>query len=83
MFSLLKVPKEKISDKFIQDVKERVTSVQDQDPGVSEEDLFGALVKGFTSGKGFEFSKATEQEVAAARELSRERYSTDEWNFMR
>ncbi len=83
MFSLLKVPKEKISDKFIEDVKQRVTSVTDINPAISEQQLKEALVTGFTSGKEFEFGTVTAEEKAAAEKLAKERYSSNEWNFMR
>ncbi|MBI2141573.1 lipoate--protein ligase family protein [Candidatus Woesearchaeota archaeon] len=83
MFSLLKVPKEKISDKFIEDVKQRVTSVTDINPQVTEQQLKDALVAGFTSGKEFEFGTITAEEKAAAEKLAKERYGSDEWNFLR
>ncbi|MBI2581284.1 lipoate--protein ligase family protein [Candidatus Woesearchaeota archaeon] len=83
MFSLLKVPKEKISDKFIADVKQRVTSVTDINPQITEQQLKEALVAAFTAGKEFEFGAVTENEKAAAEKLAKERYAADEWNFMR
>lgn len=83
MFSLLKVPKEKISDKFISDVKQRVTSVTDINPAISEEKLRKALADAFAEGKEIEFGTATDKERAAAEKLARERYSSDEWNQMR
>jgi lipoate---protein ligase len=83
MFSLLKVPKEKISDKFIQDVKQRVTSVTDIDNKISEEQLINALVEAFTEGKEYEFGEITDEEKLTAEKLAKERYSSNEWNFMR
>lgn len=83
MFSLLKVPKEKISDKFIADVKQRVTSVTDINPQITEQQLKEALVAAFTEGKDFEFGALTENEKAAAEKLVKERYAADEWNYLR
>ena len=83
MFSLLKVPKEKISDKFIADVKQRVTSVTDINPNISEQQLKDALVAAFTAGKEFEFGTVTGNERASAEKLAKEKYAADEWNFMR
>lgn len=83
MFSLLKVPKEKISDKFIADVKQRVTSVTDINPQITEQQLKDALVQAFAEGKEFEFGAVTAKERAAAEKLVKERYASDEWNFMR
>ena len=83
MFSLLKVPKEKISDKFISDVKQRVTSVTDINPNISEQQLKDALVAAFTADKDFEFGSVSEKEKAEADKLTKTRYLIDEWNFMR
>ncbi|MBI2175783.1 lipoate--protein ligase family protein [Candidatus Woesearchaeota archaeon] len=83
MFSLLKVPKEKISDKFIADVKQRVTSIIDINPQVTEQQLKDALIAAFTEGKEFEFGALTENEKAAAEKLAKERYAADEWNYLR
>ncbi|MDO8428912.1 MAG: biotin/lipoate A/B protein ligase family protein [Candidatus Diapherotrites archaeon] len=84
MFRLLKVPKEKISDKMISDVKQRVTSIRDiKGDSVSEMNVAAALEKGFTNGKEFEYGKWTKEELVRAHELVKERYSKQEWNFMR
>lgn len=88
MFSLLKVGKEKIADKMIAAVEERVTSVTQVCesaglPVVTREEVVSALMAGFTSGKTFEAGTWTESELVRAEELVRERYKTKEWNEMR
>lgn len=88
MFSLLKVGKEKIADKMIAAVEERVTSVVATCEGVggdvvTYEALYDALKVGFTSGKKFEIGTWSTDEVARAEDLARERYRTKEWNEMR
>jgi lipoate-protein ligase A len=84
MFSLLKVGKEKIADKMIAAVEERVTSVkQVRGDAVTREELVSALMRGFTDGKKFEVGSWTEGELARAEELSVSRYRTKEWNEMR
>ncbi len=82
MFSLLKVPDEKIRDKMIAAVKERVTRVLDF-AQVSKQELSGALLKGFTEGKVWSFGALTAQERQRAQEVAAARYKTDEWNFRR
>ncbi len=82
MFSLLKVPDEKIRDKLIATVKERVTSVSEQKE-VSKNDLYKALLEGFTKGKDTYEALLTDDEIARAEELAKERYGSKEWNFMR
>jgi lipoate-protein ligase A len=83
MFSVLKVSDEKIRDKMIAGVKERVTSISLQKPGVSKELAIHALLQGFTKGKTFETSTLTPSEFARAAELTNERYRKKEWNWMR
>ena len=82
MFSLLKVSQEKISDKMIKAVEERVTRLLNFG-NFSMDEVYQALLKGFTDGKAWEFGKLTEQEFSRAEELARNRYKTQEWNFKR
>ncbi len=83
MFSLLKVGKEKIADKMIAAVEERVTSVTHVRPDVSREALYEALRAGFMDGKKFEVGTWSAEELERARVLVDERYNTKEWNEMR
>ena len=82
MFSLLKVSQEKISDKMIKAVEDRVTRLIDFG-NFSLDELYQALLKGFTDGKVWEFGKLTDDEAARTEELARARYRTEEWNFKR
>ena len=82
MFSILKVPDEKIRDKMIATAKERVTSVKQQ-KDVSKDELLNALLKGFTKNREFGFFSLTGEEKARAEQLSKERYRTGAWNFWR
>jgi lipoate---protein ligase len=83
MFSLLKVPKEKISDKMIQSAKERVTSISDINPAITEKQLVDALMESFTNGKDFGISGLSQKEEAEAEKLAKEKYSAEEWNLLR
>jgi lipoate-protein ligase A len=82
MFSLLRVPDEKIKDKMIASAKERVTSVRQQ-KNVDMEDVLAALEKGFTQGREYDAGTLTEEELADAKELAETRYKKQEWNRMR
>ena len=82
MFSLLKVPDEKIRDKLIATVKERVTRILDFTQ-VDEKEVCKALVKGFTEGKDWEFGQLTSDELSRAQDLVEKHYKTKEWNFKR
>jgi lipoate---protein ligase len=82
MFTVLKVTKEKISDKLIQSVKQRVTRVLDFNQ-ISMEELNKALINSFTKDKEFEFGEYSEKELAMTESLVKERYANNEWNSMR
>jgi lipoate-protein ligase A len=86
MFSILKVPKEKISDKLIADVKQRVTSIRDLlHRDVEVEELRAALETGFSEALNVDLVKdeLTFEEKSTAKRLAKIKYSTDEWNFSR
>ena len=86
MFSLLKVPNEKLKGKLIEDVKQRVTSLEQQcGKKVSFEKLSGSLKKGFEKEFGARLvkGKLTEEETGLADKIMQERFSAKEWNFKR
>lgn len=82
MFSVLRVSAEKISDKMIAAVEERVTCVR-KSSDASWQRAYEALVQAFTKGKDVCEGAWSEAELARARELAESRYSSKEWNFMR
>ena len=82
MFSLLKVSQEKISDKMVKAVEERVTRLLNFG-NFSLDECYQALLKGFVDGKVWEFGKLSDGELKRAEELAKIRYSTQEWNFKR
>lgn len=82
MFSLLRVPDEKIRDKMIASARERVTSIS-RERNVSREQAYEAIFEGFTRGKDFALGELAEGEMRRARSLSESRYSKMEWNSMR
>ncbi|MCW4026465.1 MAG: lipoate--protein ligase family protein [Candidatus Bathyarchaeota archaeon] len=85
MFSLLKVPSEKIRDKLIKSVKERVTSVNSYlGREVSFEELKEAIIDGFEKSLNIRLvqGKAVEYEEELAAQL-RVKYASREWNFKR
>ena len=49
----------------------------------SRDDVYRALLKGFTEGKKWDMGALTERELARAKELAETKYSTEQWNFMR
>lgn len=86
MFSLLKVPSEKIKDKLIKDVKERVTSIKhilSQD--IEFDEVCQELAKGFEKTLNIELveGELTDNELQLAEEIRKDRYSNPEWNHRR
>lgn len=78
MFSVLKVPSEKIRDKMISDVKQRVTTLDK-----TFEEVADSLKKGFS--EKFRATLAidtlSDEEKTAAEKLAREKYTTHQWNW--
>ncbi len=86
MFSLLKVPDEKIKDKMIKSVEERVTSLKKElGRNVTLEELKKSLRSGFEQIFDIEFvgGELTSKEIKTAERLYEEKYSTKGWNHWR
>ncbi len=83
MFSLLTVGQDKVSDKMIEAVEDRVTSINKLRPGISFQELYETVVEGFTEGKKWEPGEWTLQEMMRAQELAEKKYSSREWKEMR
>jgi lipoate---protein ligase len=81
MFSLLKVPSEKLRDKIIKDVKERVTSLA----GITFDDMASSLKTSFAEKFGAKLvaDKISTEEIGRAKWLAEQKYSSKEWNFKR
>jgi len=86
MFSILKVPKEKLAGKLIAEAKERVTSVSGllgREVGYAE--AARAFEAGFAEALGAELEPGalSPTELAEGRRLASEKFSTPEWNHRR
>jgi lipoate-protein ligase A len=86
MFSLLKVPNEKIKDKLISDVKQRVTSVrQILEREMPFEEISQAMKAGFEEEFDVELveGELTEEEINLAQKFEKECFGAKEWNHRR
>lgn len=86
MFSLLKVPNEKIRDKLISDVKQRVTSIKKilgEDIGFTN--VAEAMKIGFEEEFDVELNEGilTKEEIELTNKFEKEFFSTREWNHRR
>ncbi len=81
MFSILKVPTEKLRDKIIKDVKKRVTSLS----GTTFDDMASSLKTSFATKFDAKLAADTlrTEEVSRARWLAEWKYSSKEWNLRR
>jgi len=86
MFSLLKVPSEKIRDKMIKSVEERVASINRYlRREVSFEELKDTFKKGFEEAYDVRLvlGRVTDFEESLAAKLRVEKYASKEWNLKR
>jgi len=86
MFSVLKVPNEKIKDKLIKDVKQRVTSVKN----ILNEDITflkaaDAMKLGFENEFDIELvkEKLTDEEIKLTEKFEKQIFSSKDWNHKR
>lgn len=85
MFKVLKVTKEKISDKMIKSVENRVTTIKKESGFVDFLEVERALKQGFTSVfnvKGV-MGKLSEEEKRLALKLKNKKYISSDWVFKR
>jgi lipoate-protein ligase A len=86
MFTVLKVSKEKISDKLIKSAEERVTTIRRElGRSVAFEEVADAVKSAFRKVLGLELveGELSREETELASRLRREKYSTKEWLFDR
>ncbi len=85
MFSLLKVPQEKMRDKIVKSVKERVTSLHHLGVDVEFDELQKIMAEGFGKALDAELyeDELPKEVLSKAKELEVEKYGSREWNFKR
>jgi len=86
MFSILRVPDEKLKDKIIRNVKGILTSLKGELGEMPDATRVADLVEGgMTSSMGIETSPSelTPEEMSNAERISKERYSATDWIFRR
>ena len=86
MFSVLRVPNEKIKDKMISDVKQRVTSIKHiLGKEISFSDTAVAMKKGFEEefNVELELGSLTDEELQLTHEFEKECFGAYDWNHKR
>ncbi|MFB6180265.1 MAG: biotin/lipoate A/B protein ligase family protein [Candidatus Nanohalobium sp.] len=79
MLRVLRIGKEKVSDKAVKSAEKRVSRISDH-VDASREEVTEKLIEKFSEGREIERSGLTEQEIEEAEELAEEKFSTQEWN---
>jgi len=82
MFSVLKVPKDKLDAHSLVDPAERVTSVREQKK-VPWEYATAAMANAFIMNRQWYSGDLTQDELARAELIAKARYANDEWTFER
>jgi len=82
MFSVLKLPKEKLEARSIGDPAERVTSIR-EGRKVPWEYVAAAMANAFIMNREWSSGDITADELARAEVIARLRYANDEWTFER
>ncbi len=86
MFSVLKVPNEKIKDKLISNVKERVTSIKHiLGEGISFNEIADSMKKGFEEEFNIDLfeGELTKEEMELTKKFENECFSSYDWNHRR
>lgn len=81
----LKVVPEKLKDKGVKKLEERVTTISKAlGRQVSRDEVVQAMIEGFEEALNVKFFRGelTSEELELAEKLVKEKYSTDKWNFM-
>lgn len=81
MFSVLKPSASKLSDKQAKSFETYVTCASELGC-TCEDELYRALLQGFTDGRDWYYGELTDLEMTGAAELEK-KYASHEWNFMR
>jgi len=82
MFSVLKVPKDKMQAHELEEVADRVTSVREQKK-VPWDYVAAAMANAFIINREWYAGDITQDELARAEVISKRRFANDEWTFER
>jgi lipoate-protein ligase A len=85
MAAYLKISQEKISDKGLKNIRDRVGTLRQYLPEASLVDIEDALIRGFSQAFNAEIvsGELTDKEKEDKQKLYQEKYSTPEWNYWR
>jgi lipoate-protein ligase A len=79
MLRVLRIGKEKVSDKAVKSAEQRVSRISDH-AGNDREEVIEKMIRKFSDGKQAEDAEVEEDTLEEARELAEEKFSSKEWN---
>lgn len=79
--SVLKVSKEKLKDKGVKSIFERVTTLEREGIKVGRNEMYEVLRNSFFRAFPLDEGELTEYELELVEKLIEERYGNDKWNF--
>ena len=79
MLKVLRIGKEKVSDKAVKSAEQRVSRISDHTDR-NRAEIIQALIRKFTEDKAFENTGLTDSEISEAEELAEQKFSTEDWN---
>ena len=79
MLRVLRIGKEKVSDKAVKSAEKRVSRIKDH-VDAEREKVIEALIEKFVEDKNFERGSLTDEEVEKARELAETKFSSSNWD---
>ena len=79
MLRVLRIGKEKLSDKAVKSAEKRVSRIKDH-ADIGRKEVIEKMIEKFIEDKEHEKSSLTDEEVKQARELAAEKFSSEDWN---
>lgn len=79
MLKVLRIGKEKVSDKAVKSAEKRVSRIKDH-ADHSREEVIAKLIEKFTEDREHEEEGLTDEEIEEARKRAEEKFSSEEWN---
>ncbi|QGA80903.1 lipoate--protein ligase family protein [Candidatus Nanohalobium constans] len=79
MLRVLRIGKEKVSDKAVKSAEKRVSRISDH-ADVERREVIEKMIEKFVKDKEHEKGSLTDEEVKKAEKLSEEKFKTEEWN---
>jgi len=79
MLRVLRIGKEKVSDKAVKSAEQRVSRISDH-INHPREKVIEKMIEKFSEGREVEEGSLTEEEIEEVRELAEEKFSSEDWN---